>query len=263
MSKHKPEGLLQTSASSKRQPDWNDHFSDNAAGYFDNRFAYPSAFYRTMAQHSPATNMVWDCGAGSGQASLALAREYDQVIASDASAEQVRHATRHQRVDYRVEQVEACSLTDHSADAVLAAQAVHWFDLDGFYQQVQRVLRPGGLIVLSTYAFPRADSKTEEIIQDLVKNLRPWWPEATHHPFSRYESLAFPFEAVDFPAFECKMAWTLTDLLNFLATWSGVSRAIAANGPGIIEDLKIALEPVWGTSIRKIVWPIWTRTGRL
>jgi SAM-dependent methyltransferase len=244
-----------------QSPQWNDHFSDIAAGYHSNRFAYPPAFYRAMADRSPGTAAVWDCGAGNGQASLALAQEYDQVFASEASAEQLRHAQPHDRIDYRAEQVEECSINDHSVDAILAAQAAHWFDLDRFYQQVQRVLRPGGLIVLSTYAFPRIDQDTERIVQDLVKTVGPWWPKAVQHPFSRYESLAFPFQEVRFPAFDCTMRWTLTDLLDFLATWSGVSRATAANGPGIIEDLRTALEPSWGTSIRTIAWPIWTRAG--
>ena len=33
------------------------------------------------------------------------------------------------------------------------AQALHWFDFDGFYREVTRVLKPGGLIAAWTCGF--------------------------------------------------------------------------------------------------------------
>jgi SAM-dependent methyltransferase len=252
-----------TGSSLSSAAEWNDQFSANSIDYRRYRFAYPGAFYRALAERAPATKRVWDCGAGSGQASVALAQEFEQVVASEASAEQLAHAMPHDRIDYRAERVERCSLDDASVDAVLAAQSAHWFQLDRFYAEVRRVVRPGGLIVLSTYAYPRVDPRSERIIQAFVEGLESWWAPNASHPFSRYESLEFPFEPVEFPTFECRMIWSLTDLLKFLMTWSGVSRAVTANGSGIIEGLHAQLEPIWGGSTRSIAWPIWTRTGRL
>jgi SAM-dependent methyltransferase len=41
---------------------------------------------------------------------------------------------------------EAIPLPDASVDAVLAGQAMHWFDLDRALPEIARVLRPGGVL---------------------------------------------------------------------------------------------------------------------
>src|SRR5579859_5207116 len=41
---------------------------------------------------------------------------------------------------------EALPLADGSADAVLAGQAMHWFDLDRALPEIARVLTPGGVL---------------------------------------------------------------------------------------------------------------------
>jgi ubiquinone/menaquinone biosynthesis C-methylase UbiE len=43
---------------------------------------------------------------------------------------------------------------DCSADLVTASMAIHWFDLDGFYAEVDRILRPGGCLAIYNYNIP-------------------------------------------------------------------------------------------------------------
>ena len=71
---------------------------------------------------------VLDVGCGNGQASLALTHHFHRVHASDPSAEQIANAPQDPRITWRVESAEICSLHNHSADLVTAAQAYHWFN---------------------------------------------------------------------------------------------------------------------------------------
>jgi SAM-dependent methyltransferase len=49
-------------------------------------------------------------------------------------------------VDAREGSAEAIPLPDGSVDAVLAGQALHWFDLAGALPEILRILRPGGVL---------------------------------------------------------------------------------------------------------------------
>jgi SAM-dependent methyltransferase len=115
-----------------------DHFSGHSQLYAQARPSYPESLIAELAALSPGLTLAWDSGAGSGQAARLLAKHFAQVHASDASAQQIAAAEAAERVRYAVEPAERCSLPDGSADLVLAAQALHWYDLERFYHEVRR-----------------------------------------------------------------------------------------------------------------------------
>ena len=85
--------------------------------------------------------------------------------ATDVSAAQIEHAIPHTRVRYSVQPAEATDFPDASFDAVTVAQALHWFDLDRFWPEVQRVLRPGGFFAAWGYAWPRLGAPLDAILR--------------------------------------------------------------------------------------------------
>ncbi len=93
-----------------------DHFSSVSAAYAAFRPRYPDALFDFLAQAAPARDAVWDAGTGSGQAAVGLARHFTRVLATDASSNQIEHATPDSRVSYRVCPAEACDLDDGSVD---------------------------------------------------------------------------------------------------------------------------------------------------
>ena len=75
-----------------------DHFSGHSEQYAQHRPRYPDEVYAYLASIAPGHSLAWDCGTGSGQAAIGLAKHFDHVYASDASTEQVSHAYSHQKV---------------------------------------------------------------------------------------------------------------------------------------------------------------------
>ena len=59
-----------------------DHFSAVAGDYADARPGYPPALFDWLASRCGRHEFAWDCGAGSGQASVALAAHFARVIAT-------------------------------------------------------------------------------------------------------------------------------------------------------------------------------------
>ena len=126
-----------------------DHFSGHAVEYAKFRPRYPDKMFEYLASISPRPERAWDCATGNGQAAAGLARHFDNVTATDASAQQIASAELNDRISYRVAPAEASGIDSASVDLILVAQALHWFDIDRFFTEAKRVLKrkrcPGDL----------------------------------------------------------------------------------------------------------------------
>lgn len=241
-----------------------DHFSGHAADYAKFRPGYPEALFEWIATQTTAHDLAWDCGCGNGQASAPLARRYSRVAATDFSAEQIAQAPTDPRIDYHVAPAEASGLPDHCADLVTVAQALHWFDLDRFYTEVRRVVKPGGVIVAWTYQLLRGEETLNTLLDDFYRHtLGPYWPPERQWVDLAYQGMPFPFEPIATPDVEIRLQWSLADLLAYLGTWSATRRYIKAEGTDPIPALGESLAPAWGDGLREIVWPIAIKAGRL
>ena len=123
-----------------------DHFSTVSAGYAAFRPRYPRHLFEFVASVAQRRRRAWDCGAGSGQATVDLAEWFDETVGSDVSAEQIARAPAHPRVRWLVARAEAAPLAPASIDVIVVAQALHWFDHARFYDEVRRVAAPGTTI---------------------------------------------------------------------------------------------------------------------
>jgi SAM-dependent methyltransferase len=243
-----------------------DHFSTRSADYATFRPTYPPALADYLASITPRHDLALDCGCGNGQLSTLLADKFTQVIATDASAQQIEKAQRHERVVYRQARAEATGLADASADLVTVAQAVHWFDLDAFYAEVRRVLRPGGAIVLITYGVNETDRAIKKVIAHYYTDVvGRFWPPERQHVETGYRLLPFPFREETAPPLAIERSWTLDDLVGYVETWSASINAVAALGRAPIEEFAGNLRAVWGAPDlrRTIRWPLSLRVGRI
>ena len=241
-----------------------DHFSAQAGEYARFRPVYPPALYAHLASLTAEHALAWDCATGSGQAAVALAGHYRQVIASDPSGEQIAHAVPHARVHYCVASAEQPPGAATGADLVTVAQALHWFDVDRFYAALARVLKPDGLLAVWGYGLmhisPQVDAVVMRYYTDVVG---PYWPPDRRHIESGYRSLALPFAELAAPEFEMTARWTLADLVGYLDTWSATRRYLQVRGQHPLLSLHPALAEAWGDDHeRQVAWPLFLRLGR-
>jgi len=245
---------------------FHDHFSTVANRYADFRPHYPAALFDHLATLAPHSATVWDCACGNGQASLDLATRFAKVIATDASKEQISSATPHANIEYRVAPAEQSGLPDHSVGLVTVAQALHWFNFDKFYAEVDRVLVPGGVLAVWSYGINLVEGHdANELVQDFYANtVGAYWPPERKLVEEGYRTIPFPFTELTPPAFRMEAHWTLDQLLGYFSTWSATNRYIKANGKNPIEPLALSLKKVWGdaTTLRSIIWPLVVRVGR-
>ena len=243
-----------------------DHFSKQARDYARYRPGYPDALFDFLAEQAPARELAWDCGTGSGQAAIQLARRFKRVIATDASPEQIEHALPHAGVEYRVEPAEHTSLESGSVDLVTVGVAVHWFEFEPFYAEVRRVAKPGGLLAVWTYHLPETCPAVDRVVEKYYfEVLRGYWPERIRYLDQRYRTLPFPFKELQAPDFFIEMDWDLHDLLGFLGSWSATRRYLEKKGAGALDESWREFEAAWGQPDEKrlVRWPLHVRVGRI
>ena len=97
----------------------------------------------------PPSATVLELGAGTGKLTRLLADHFDRVVAVEPDAGMLAILRRAcSTVDARQGSAEAIPVESGSVEAVYAAEAFHWFDGARALPEIERVLRPGGVLVM-------------------------------------------------------------------------------------------------------------------
>ena len=243
-----------------------DFFSGHATAYAAARPTYPERLFEFLAEVAPGRRRAFDCGAGNGQATFALARHFDHVMASDPSATQVAHAPRLAGIDFVVATAEHCPLGDRSMELVTVAQALHWFDIGAFFQEARRVLAPGGVLAVWCYHLLSVEPAIDRSIWTLyAETLGTYWSPERRLVDDGYRSIDFPFDEISAPAFTIEVEWSLAQLAAYLRTWSACVRYRERVGSDPVDALVEQTRGRWGDPerARRIRWPIHMRVGRV
>jgi SAM-dependent methyltransferase len=222
--------------------------------------------FRFLASSTPANQLAWDCATGNGQAAVALANWFERIIATDASEKQIANAEANPRVQYRVAPAERSGFeAQRSVDLVTVAQALHWFDLERFYAEVRRVLKPEGVLAAWAYKLASVTLSIDVIVNHYYSDVvGDYWP-AERVLVEKFEELAFPFLEMAAPRFEMEAEWNVDRMIGYLRTWSATQRFMAANQRDPLEAIEKELVSAWGDAgeSRRVVWPLTVRVGRV
>jgi SAM-dependent methyltransferase len=244
---------------------FSDHFSGVAAAYASYRPRYPAALFTWLAQLAPDRERAWDCGTGSGQAAEGLAAHFGEVAATDPSVAQLANAPRLNGVAYVAMTAEQAALADRTVALVTVAQALHWFNRRNFYREVDRVLRPGGVLAVWSYALAVTEPAIDAILGRFhSETLGPYWPAERSLVDSGYRGIELPYPELWAPPFQMDAEWDLTQLRGYLGTWSAVNRYRAERGADPVPALIRVVAEVWGDPAEKrpIGWPLALRVAR-
>lgn len=122
-------------------------FGSEAAAYERGRPSYPPEAIDWLLPDG--AHDVLDLGAGTGKLTTRLVERGLNVIAVDPIAEMLELLSNSlPDTPALLGTAEEIPLPDNSVDAVLVAQAWHWFDPELAVKEVTRVLRPGGRLGL-------------------------------------------------------------------------------------------------------------------
>lgn len=241
-----------------------DNFSEQSASYSRFRPGYPPELIAYLASLTKQQDCAWDCGTGNGQLAVALAGHFQKVYATDLSENQIKNAWRKENVIYKVENAEKSGFADHQFDLITVAQAIHWFDFDAFYKEVNRTLKRGGILAVTGYALLKLDVDTDRVIDKFYSDIiGKYWDRERRYIDELYQTIPFPFREERAPDFKSEYQWTLEQLTGYLETWSAVRHYIRENGKNPVSLVYDELKESWGNRKEKTVtFPIMLRVGR-
>lgn len=244
-----------------------DHFSAHAQTYAQARPSYPDALFDLLQKQCAQHDLAWDCATGNGQAAVSLAKHFKHVIATDGSAQQVQQAQSVANIEYRQAAAEESFLGADSCDLVTVAQALHWFDTDAFFANVQHCLRPDGVFAAWSYAVHRINGPIDSVVGRLYDDiLGAYWPAERRLVENRYRDISFPFDVSVEEGLEMSCEWDFEQLCAYLTSWSALQRYIRAKGEDPLELVRNELLESWGndpTISYSVQWPLTLIIGRM
>ncbi|MFT2109651.1 class I SAM-dependent methyltransferase [Marinomonas sp. 2405UD68-3] len=229
------------------------------------RPTYPAELYFWLAKQASGHSLVWDSACGTGQASIDLAAYFESVEASDVSETQVAEATPHRKIHYQVCQSEKTPYSDNSFDVVCVAHALHWLDLDSFWDELRRVLKPNGLFVCWGYNWIRIGEHEDDVIDRYVlKKVHTHWKDESRLLWREYKDIDFPLEMMDVPQFELTQNWSAYRVFEYIRSWSATSLLIESEGDQFLQKAWDEMIKLWGDPLQKksITLPFFVKAGR-
>jgi hypothetical protein len=243
-----------------------DFFSGQSKSYATFRPVYPESIYQFIYQHLNGRSAAWDCATGNGQVARELAKHFQGVWATDISARQLEHAYKADNIFYSVSPAEKTDFHDHQFDLITVAQALHWFDVDEFHNEVNRVAKENALLAVWGYGnCSIAGKEVQELFLHFYHDVvGPYWDDARRHVENGYRDIAFPFKTIQAPEFSIGVEWSMNDFLGYLSTWSATQKYKKETGIDPVGEYFPSFEKSWPAhEIKRVSFPLFFRLGKI
>lgn len=242
-----------------------DNFSKQAGLYAKYRPGYPEDLFAFITSFVKNRKFAWDCATGNGQSATQLANYFEKVMATDLSSKQLQAAEQKSNIIYKIATAEESGIQTGIIDLVTVAQAIHWFNFDKFYTEVNRVAAAEAHLAVWCYSLLRIDKDIDKIIDEFhFSKLATYWDAERKYVDEGYASIPFPFQKIDTPHFEIVKYWTLEDLHGYLETWSAFQKYVSINNSNPVLQLIESIRPFWKTGeTKKIIFPIHLLLGAI
>jgi len=157
-------------------------FARTSGDYARHRAGFPDSLFDRLATYGVGTKnqSIVDLGTGTGSLARGFASRGCNVIGIDPAQEMLDQARELDinagvQVEYRVARAENTQLPDASYDIVSAGQCWHWFDRPKAAQEVKRMLKPDGTVVIAHFDWIPLVGNLVRATEELIEQRNPDW----------------------------------------------------------------------------------------
>ncbi|MEO5563797.1 MAG: class I SAM-dependent methyltransferase [Chitinophagaceae bacterium] len=241
-----------------------DNFSKQADVYAKYRPSYPKELFDFIVGNIKHKEDAWDCATGNGQSAKELAPWFNKVFATDISQKQIDNAYKSENIIYSVQPAEQTTFKENSFDLITVSQALHWFNFEKFYTEVNRVGRSGACLSVWMYSLLRISPEIDKIVETYhFETLHNYWDSERKYVDTNYSTIPFPYEEIKTPVFAIEYYWTLPELEGYFNTWSALQKFVIANNYTPVPELFKTISPHWKQEKMKITFPLYMKMGKV
>ena len=157
-------------------------FGLTAADYARHRAGFPESFFVRLESEGIGRpgQAILDVGTGTGTLARGFARRGASVLGLDPDAAMLEAARSLSSkegvsVEYRIGNAEQTDLPDSTFDIVTAGQCWHWFDGARAAREIERLLRPGGQLVIAHFDWIPVPGNVAHATEELIQRFNPRW----------------------------------------------------------------------------------------
>ncbi|POY34826.1 SAM-dependent methyltransferase [Solitalea longa] len=242
-----------------------DNFSKQAHLYAQFRPGYSNELIDFVINLVAEKEYAWDCGSGNGQVAAALATHFKTVYATDISQQQLDNAIQKENIHYLLSAAEETPFSENQFNLITVAQAIHWFNFEKFYAEVNRTLKPNGILAVIGYGLLSIDPETDAIIRYFYTDIiGSYWDKERSYIDEKYHTIPFPFVEIKTPTFFSFYSWNREQFIGYLTTWSAVQHYKDHNKKNPVDLIINQLEKAWPVEEkRSIIFPNLLRVGKI
>jgi MOSC domain-containing protein YiiM/SAM-dependent methyltransferase len=230
-------------------------FSATVDVYERSRPSYPPAAVASLAEAlrlGPDVTLL-EVGAGTGKLTTLLAPGGARIVAVEPlAAMRDRLAANLPGTDIRDGVAEALPLANGSVDAVVAAQAFHWFDHVRAISETHRVLRPGGRFALA-WNFRDEAVPWVRGLGERIRTLAGGEPQVWDREWRDALARSGLFGAWASVTFRHAQRLTREGVLDRVASVSFIAAAEPSVRAGVLADVAAMLDEDPGTRGRELI----------
>jgi ubiquinone/menaquinone biosynthesis C-methylase UbiE len=193
--------------------------------------------WKQLGLERPLDNAL-DVGCGTGQSTTALRTLAHSVVGVDISAAMLAEAPNEPGIRYVEAPAEAIPEADESFDLITTSLAFHWFDQEKFLGEVQRLLKPGGWLVIYNNGFSgqMKENPAFEGWSNEVYLTRYPSPPRNSQPLTAESAQKFRLDFAHREHYQNDISFTAEELAAYLTTQSNVIAAVE-QGSETVEEV--------------------------
>jgi ubiquinone/menaquinone biosynthesis C-methylase UbiE len=230
-----------------------------AEGYANTRPPVHPRVIQLLAIQKPV-NLALDLGCGAGLSTAALQPVARQRLGLDPAEAMVKAARRRvPDATFFAASAEAIPIASGQVDLIAAAGSLNYADLDRFFPEARRILRPNGMLVVYDFSPGRCFANNDSLTSwfDTFSQRYPW-PAFNGHQLnpeilSRLDSGLTPGAHEDFVI---PLSLTVADYIEYMMTETNVAEAITNGSPSdeIRAWCAATLSPIFGDQPREVLF---------